>query len=110
MKRQTVRVLVLGRFEDRFAEVMSALERSNRIEIVGPDRMPDVVVELRHPDCWKKVPQGKRFPAVVVVPQLLTPCSEEQAFERHADDYVEDIRFLIDAICESHLERHAKSA
>jgi hypothetical protein len=103
-------VLVPGRCEDRYASVMDVLAHSDRIEIVGPDRAPDVVVELRHPDCWKKVPHGKRFPAVVVMPQLLSPCTEDQAFGFRADEFVDDERDLVDVVIETHLARHAKSA
>jgi hypothetical protein len=89
---------------------MEELERSDRVEIVGPDRAADVVVELRHPDCWKKLPRGKRFPAVVVVPQLISPCSEQHAFESHADDFVVDLERLVDAACAAHVRRRPKSA
>ena len=110
MRQQTVRVLVLGRFEHRYDEVVDLLERSNRVTLVGPDRLPDVVVELRHPDCSNKLPRGKRFPAVVVVPQSISACSEDEAFARLAADYVDDVRFLVDAVVEAHLARHPKSA
>lgn len=106
MRRQTIRVLVLGRFEERYAEVMAALERRDNFEIVDANGKPDVIVELRHPQCWKQLPKGKRFPAVVVVAQSVSPCSEDEAFAFHADDYVDNTRFLADAVSEAHHARH----
>ena len=105
MRRHNVRVLVLGRFEERYADVMAVLEHHSEFEIVDASRTPDVIVELRHPSCWKQLPKGKKFPAVVVVAQAVSPCSEAEAFEYHADDYVDSTRYLVDAICEAHRAR-----
>ena len=111
MRRQSVRVLVLGRFEERWPSVMAALEGCSKLEIVAAGTTPDVVVELRHPQCWKKLPRGKRFPAVIVMPQLLSPCTEEEAHAFHADELVDDINRLVDAVLEVHEARkHSKSA
>jgi hypothetical protein len=101
MRRQTIRVLVLGRFEERYADVMAILERNDKFQIVDVDRAPDVIVELRHPECWKKMPKGKRFPAVVVVAQAMSPCTEDEAYAFHADDYVDSTRYLVDAVIEA---------
>ncbi len=62
------------------------LEGCSKIEIVAADRTPDVIVELRHPQCWKKLPRGKQFPAVVVMQQLVSACTEDEALSFHADD------------------------
>ena len=111
MRRHGVRVLVLGRFEERWPSVIAALEGCSKIEIVAADHAADVIVELRHPQCWKKLPRGKRFPAVVVMPQLVSPCTEDEARSFHADDFVDDIMFLADAVLDAHrLHKHAKSA
>ena len=111
MKRQTVRVLVLGRFEERYPEVMALLERNSQFEIVDAGHTPDVIVELRHPDCWRQLPKGKRFPAVVVVAQAVSPCSEDEAFAFHAVDYVDNSRDLVDAVLEAHrARRYPKTA
>ena len=84
---------------------MAVLERSSEIEIVDASRTPDVIVELRHPSCWKQLPKGRKFPAVVVVAQAVSPCSENEAFEYHADDYVDSTRYLVDAVLEAHRGR-----
>ena len=105
MRRHNVRVLVLGRFEERYPEVMAVLEGRSDFEIVDTGQNPDVIVELRHPQCWKQLPKGKRFPAVVVVPQTVSPCSEDEAFAFHADDYVVHMRHLADAVLEAHRAR-----
>jgi len=111
MRRHTVRVLVLGRFEARWPSVMAALEGCSKLEIVSANSTPDVIVELRHPQCWKKLPRGKRFPAVVVVPQLVSACSEDEARGFHAADLVDDVNRLVDAVLEAHEARkHPKSA
>ena len=110
MRRQSVRVLVLGRFEERWASVIAALEGCSKIEIVGADRTADVIVELRHPQCWKKLPRGKQFPAVVVMPQLVSPCTEDEAASFHAD-FVDDVTDLVDAVLIAHrMHKHPKSA
>ena len=111
MRRHTVRVLVLGRFEERWPSVMAVLEGCEKLEIVGADCAPDVIVELRHPHCWKKLPRGKRFPAVVVMPQLVSPCTADEAFAFHADAFVDDVKSLVDAVVDAHTaRRHPKSA
>jgi hypothetical protein len=111
MRRHTVRVLVLGRFEARYPAVMSALEACPELEIVDRDRTPDVIVELRDPRCWKSLPRGKRFPAVVVVPQLVSPCSADEILAFHADALVDDERLLADAVRNLYAtRRHSKSA
>lgn len=111
MRRHNVRVLVLGRFEERWPSVIAALEGCPTIEIVTADHTADVIVELRHPQCWKKLPRGKQFPAVVVMPQLVSPCTEDEARSFHADDFVDDVMFLADAVLDAHkLHKHAKSA
>ena len=111
MRRHGVRVLVLGRFEERWSSVMAALEGCPKIDIVSAGTTPDVIVELRHPQCWKKLPRGKRFPAVIVVPQLVSPCSEDEALAFHAADLVDDVDLLVDAVLGSHgARKHPKSA
>lgn len=111
MKRHTVRVLVLGRFEERWPSVVAALEGCSRLEVVSTGATPDVIVELRHPQCWKKLPHGKRFPAIVVMPQLVSPCTEDEARAFHAADLVDDVDLLVDAVLEAHeARRHPKSA
>ena len=111
MRRQTVRVLVLGRFEERWLSVMAALEGCSKFEIVSADRTPDVIVELRHPQCWKQLPDGKRFPAIVVMPQLVSPCTEDEALAFHADAFVDDVSSLVDAVVLAHeAHKHPKSA
>jgi hypothetical protein len=105
MRRNTVRVLVLGRFEARYPEVVAMLERNSQFELVDTGRSPDVIVELRHPQCWKQLPKGKRFPAVVVVAQAVSPCTEDEAFAFHADDYVDNSRYLVDAVLDAHRAR-----
>ena len=111
MRRETVRVLVLGRFEERWPSVMAALDGCPKFEIVSTDQTPDVIVELRHPQCWKRLPRGKRFPAVVVMPQLVSPCHEDEALGFHAEAFVEDVDDLVDAVARAHrLHRHRKSA
>jgi hypothetical protein len=90
---------------------MTALEACSKIEIVAAGSAPDVIVELRHPQCWKKLPRGKRFPAVIVVPQLVCPCTEDEALAFHADELVHDVSRLVDAILEAHeAHKHSKSA
>ena len=111
MRRHSVRVLVLGRFEQRWASVMAVLEGSPKLEIVAAGSTPDVIVELRHPQCWKKLPRGNRFPAVIVMPQLVSPCTEAEARAFHADELVHDVSRLVDAVLEAHEgRRHSKSA
>ena len=105
MRRQTVRVFVLGQFEERYPEVMAVLARHAQFEIVDASRTPDVIVELRHPQCWKQLPKGKRFPAVVVVAQAVSPCTEDEAFAFHADEYVDNSRHLVDAVLDAHRAR-----
>jgi hypothetical protein len=111
MRRHGVRVLVLGRFEERWASVVAALEGCSKIELVAADQMPDVIVELRHPGCWKRAPRGRQFPAVIVMPQLVSPCTEEEARSFHADDFIDDALYLADAVLDAHkLRKHRKSA
>lgn len=111
MRRHSVRVLVLGRFEERWPSVMAALGGCPKIEIVPAGATPDVIVELRHPQCWKQLPRGKRFPAIVVMPQLVSPCTEDEARAFHAADLVDDVDRLVDAVLEAHEARkHPKSA
>ena len=111
MRRHGVRVLVLGRFEERWPSVMAALEGCSKLEIVAAGSTPDVIVELRHPQCWKQLPRGKRFPAVIVVPQLVSPCTEDEALAFHAHELVHDVSRLVDAILEAHeAHKHPKSA
>jgi len=111
MRRETVRVLVLGRFEERWPAVMAALDGCSKFEIVSANSTPDVIVELRHPQCWKKLPRGKRFPAVVVMPQLVSPCTEDEALDFHADAFEDDVEHLVDAVNRAHrLHKHQKSA
>jgi len=111
MRRHDVRVLVLGRFEERWPSVMAALEACPKIEMVSAGATPDVIVELRHPQCWKKLPHGKRFPAIVVMPQLMSPCTEDEARAFHAADLVNDVDHLVDVVLEAHEARkHPKSA
>ena len=90
---------------------MAVLEGCSKFEIVSADRAPDVVIELRHPQCWKKLPRGKRFPAVIVMPQLVSPCTEDEALAFHADKLVHDVSRLVDAILEAHeAHKHPKTA
>ncbi|MEO5839208.1 MAG: hypothetical protein ABIQ73_23230 [Acidimicrobiales bacterium] len=90
---------------------MAALESCPKLEIVSAGATPDVIVELRHPQCWKKLPQGKRFPAIVVMPQLVSPCTEDEASAFHAADLVVEVDHLVDAVLEAHEARkHPKSA
>ena len=111
MRRETVRVLVLGRFEERWPAVMAALVGCSKFEIVSANGTPDVIVELRHPQCWKKLPRGKRFPAVVVMPQLVSPCTQNEALDFHADAFEDDVEHLVDAVNRAHrLHKHPKSA
>jgi hypothetical protein len=111
MRRDTIRVLVLGRFEARWPAVIAAIAGCPKFEIVAADRTADVIVELRHPQCWKKLPKGKRFPAVVVMPQLVSPCHEDEALSFHADAFVEDVNHLVDAITKAHhAHKYSKSA
>jgi hypothetical protein len=111
MRRETIRVLVLGRFEVRWQAVMAALEGCPTFEIVTADHTADVIVELRHPQCWKKLPRGKRFPAVVVMPQQMSPCSKDDVLAFHADAFVDDVDHLVDAVTKAHrARRHPKSA
>ena len=111
MRRHGVRVLVLGRFEERWPSVMAALEGCSKLEIVTAASTPDVIVELRHPQCWKQLPRGKRFPAVIVVPQFVSPCTADEALAFHAHELVHHISRLVDAILEAHeAHKHPKSA
>ena len=90
---------------------MAALEGCPQFKIVTATGNPDVIVELRHPQCWKQLPRGKRFPAVVVMPQLVSPCGEDEALSFHADAFVEDVGHLVDAVTRAHQARkHPKSA
>ena len=90
---------------------MAALEGCSKLEIVAAGGTPDVIVELRHPQCWKKLPRGKRFPAVIVMPQLVSPCTEDEALAFHANELVHDVSRLVDAILEAHeAHKHPKSA
>jgi hypothetical protein len=90
---------------------MAALEGCPQLEIVAASTTPDVIVELRHPQCWKKLPRGKRFPAVIVMPQVVSPCTEQEAHAFHADAFVHDVGRLVDAVLEAHQARkHSKSA
>jgi hypothetical protein len=111
MRRETIRVLVLGRFEARRQAVIAAIDGCPMLKVAAADHMVDVIVELRHPQEWRKLPRGKRFPAVVVMPQEMSPCSKDEALSFHADAFVEDVDHLVDAIIEAHRARkHQKSA
>jgi hypothetical protein len=91
--------------------VMAALESCPKFEIVSAATNPDVIVELRHPQCWKQLPRGKRFPAVVVMPQVVSPCTAGEALSFHADAFVDDVEHLVDAVNKAHQARkHPKSA
>ena len=111
MRRETIRVLVLGRFEARWQAVMTAIQRSDTLEVVAAGHTADVIVELRHPQDWKMLPRGKRFPAVVVVPQEMSPCSKDEALSFHADAFIADTDRLVETIIKVHYARkHPKSA
>ena len=57
------------------------------------------------------LPRGKRFPAVVVVPQEMSPCSKDEALSFHADAFVADTDRLVETIIKVHYARkHPKSA